>query len=59
MKKFLSIFSIALVAMFAASCGTDEPTDDGKNGITFNIAESNISSSSIEVVITPSDMTAN
>jgi hypothetical protein len=59
MKKFLSIFSIALLAMFAASCGTDEPTDDSKNGITFNIAESNISSSSIEVVITPSDMTAN
>ena len=60
MKKILSIFSIALVALFAASCGTDEPAGDTKQpGVSFNIAESNVDSSSIEVVITPSDMTAN
>lgn len=59
MKKFLSIFSIALVALFAVSCGNDEPTDGGKAGISFNIVESNVNSSSIEVVITPSDMNAN
>ena len=60
MKKFLSIFSIALVALFAVSCGNDEPTGDAKQpGVSFNIVESNVNSSSIEVVITPSDMTAN
>ena len=59
MKKFLSIFSIALVALFAVSCGNEEPTDGGKAGISFNIVESNVNSSSIEVVITPSDMNAN
>lgn len=59
MKKILSIFSIALVALFAVSCGNEEPTDDGKAGISFNIVESNVNSSSIEVVITPSDMNAN
>lgn len=59
MKKFLSIFSIALVALFAVSCGNEEPTDNGKAGISFNIVESNVNSSSIEVVITPSDMNAN
>ena len=59
MKKILSIFSIALVALFAVSCGNEEPTDGGKAGISFNIVESNVNSSSIEVVITPSDMNAN
>ena len=60
MKKFLSIFSIALVALFAVSCGNDEPAGDTKQpGVSFNIVESNVNSSSIEVVITPSDMTAN
>lgn len=60
MKKFLSIFSIALVALFAVSCGNDEPTGDTKQpGVSFNIIESNVDSSSIEVVITPSDMNAN
>lgn len=60
MKKFLSIFSIALVALFAVSCGNDEPTGDTpQTGVSFNIVESNVNSSSIEVVITPSDMNAN
>ena len=59
MKKFLSIFSIALVAMFAMGCGNDEPTDGGKESLTFEITESAIDSSSIEVMITPSDATVN
>ena len=59
MKKILSIFSIALVALFAVSCGNDEPADTGKAGVSFSISESNVDSSSIEVVITPSDMNAN
>ena len=59
MKKFLSIFSIALVALFAVSCGNDEPTEGGKTGITFSVSEPNIDSSSIVVVVTPSDMAAN
>ncbi|MBO7264518.1 MAG: hypothetical protein J6U93_08390 [Alistipes sp.] len=59
MKKFLSIFSIALVAMFAMGCGNDEPTDGGKESLTFEITESAINSSSIEVMITPSDATVN
>ena len=60
MKKFLSIFSIALVALFAVSCGNDEPTGDTpQTGVSFNIVESNVNSSSIEVVVTPSDMNAN
>ena len=59
MKKFLSIFSIALVAMFAMGCGNDEPTNGGKESLTFEITESAIDSSSIEVMITPSDATVN
>ena len=59
MKKFLSIFSIALVAMLAMGCGNDEPTDGGKESLTFEITESAIDSSSIEVMITPSDATVN
>lgn len=59
MKKFLSIFSIALVAMFAMGCDNDEPTDGGKESLTFEITESAIDSSSIEVMITPSDATVN
>lgn len=59
MKKILSIFSIALVALFAVSCGNDEPTKVGKTGVTFSVSEPNIDSSSIVVVVTPSDMAAN
>ncbi len=59
MKKNLSIFSIALVALFAVSCGNDEPTEVGKAGVTFSVSEPNIDSSSIVVVVTPSDMAAN
>lgn len=59
MKKFLSIFSIALVALFAAGCGNDDTTGGGESGAKFQIVASNIDSSSIEVVITPSDLTAN
>lgn len=58
MKKFLSIFSIALVAMFAMGCDPDDVTP-GDGGLTFEITESAIDSSSIEVMITPSDATVN
>lgn len=58
MKKFLSIFSIALIALFAYGCGPEEPAG-GKSSLTFQITESAIDSSSIEVMITPSDATVN
>ena len=59
MKKFLSIFSIAMVALFAMGCEEPNNTDNGKGGLTFEITESAIDSSSIEVMITPSDATVN
>lgn len=65
MKKFLSIFSIALVAMFAMSCETDKEVNDGQlpneeqAGVTFQIGEPTIEASSIVVVVTPSDNNVN
>ena len=54
MKKFLSIFSIALVALFAMGCETNGEVNGGKS---FSFGEATIDASSIEVVVTPSDDT--
>lgn len=60
MKKFLSIFSIALVALFAMGCGTEEtPTEVNNGGVTFRIGEAKVETTSIEVMVTPSDLTIN
>ena len=60
MKKFLSIFSIALVALFAMGCENGmQTTDPGKGGVTFTFGEINTTANSIEAVITPSDATIN
>ncbi len=60
MKKFLSIFSIALVALFAMGCDLTEQTPaPGKEGVTFTFGEIIAAANSIEVVITPSDATIN
>ena len=60
MKKFLSIFSIALVALFAMGCDSTEQTPaPGKEGVTFTFGEINATANSIEAVITPSDATIN
>ena len=60
MKKFLSIFSIALVALFAIGCGNEEtPADVTKGGLTFQFGEPNVEATSIEVMVTPSDANVN
>lgn len=53
MKKFLSIFSIALVALFAMGCENNNNEKTG--GKSFSFGEATIDASSIEVVVTPSD----
>lgn len=60
MRKLLSIFSIALVAMFALGCddaNTDKP--NGNNGVTINFGEPTVTSTSIEVGIVPADAQKN
>ncbi|MBQ8493590.1 MAG: hypothetical protein IJ464_04845 [Alistipes sp.] len=57
MRKLLSIFSIALVAMFAIGCENDE--QGGNNGHTLNFGEPTVTSSTIEVGIVPSDTASN
>ena len=60
MKKFLSIFSIALVAFFAMGCTPEgNPADVTKDGVSFRIGEANVETTSIEVMVTPSDLTVN
>lgn len=57
MRKLLSIFSIALVAMFAIGCENDEQGNN--NGPTLNFGEPTVTSTTIEVGIVPSDTEAN
>lgn len=57
MRKLLSIFSIALVALFALGC--ENESENGGSGRTLNFGEATTTSSTIEVGIVPSDTDAN
>lgn len=60
MRKLLSFLSIALMAIVSFSC--EKPIDDGQdltNATTFTFGEAEISGSSIEVGIIPSDLNIN
>lgn len=58
MKRFLSIFSIALVALFAVSCGSDNKPEDVKPKMTFTFSEEEVGEKTLKVLVTPSDLNA-
>lgn len=58
MKRLLSIFSIALVALFAVSCGSDEVSENAKPKVTFTFSEEEIGEKTLKVLVTPSDLNA-
>ena len=54
MRKLLSIFSVALVAIFAIGC--DDTTEQGGNKeVTFAFGQPEATSTSIEIMVMPSD----
>ena len=59
MKKLLSIFSIAMIALFAISCEEILGTGSEKEGLTFKFSTVGITTNSIAVAVTPSDLEAN
>ena len=59
MKKLLSIFSIAMIALFATSCDEIMGTGSEEKGLTFKFSTVGITSNSITVAVTPSDLEVN
>ena len=60
MRKLLSFLSIALMAMFAFGCEQGvEGGDQSATGTTFTFGDAEISSSTIELSVVPSDLTVN
>ena len=59
MKKLLSIFSIAMIALFATSCDETMGTGSEEKGLTFKFSTVGITSNSITVAVTPSDLEVN
>ena len=55
MKKLFTMLSLALVALFAVSC---EKNPVG-NGASFTFGDAKITANTIEVPVTPADLTAN
>lgn len=58
MRKLLSIFSVALVAILAIGCDDNTKEGQGKE-VTFAFGQPTITSNSIEVLVMPSDDTVN
>ena len=58
MKRFLSIFSIALVALFAVSCGPEEVAEKAKPKVTFTFSNEEVGEKTLKVLVTPSDLEA-
>ncbi|MBR4963778.1 MAG: hypothetical protein IKZ32_00285 [Alistipes sp.] len=56
MKKIFIILNVAIMALFALGC---ENQNGGGDGITFKFGEASVTSSAIEVSVTPSDSNIN
>ena len=56
MKKIFTILNVAIMALFALGC---ENQNGGGDGITFKFGEASVTSSAIEVSVTPSDSNIN
>ena len=59
MRRLFSLFSVAIIALFAVGCDTPSNDEGAGSGITFKFQNAKVTATSIELQVVPSDATIN